>query len=191
MKVILRGRCHIQMSFVLLAVSFFLAGSTAIFAKTVAICHYQPENEAWRLISINENALERHLANHDNAVPGGVTAKTRTRLDEACSPLRELACPCWAEEALRQAIADVKEQGGQKGVCREVMDERWTLVYNPDVDVKVILPGVSVATIDGCGGACCAVLSDTTGNLTPNISIQVSGETLAACNSQLELLCSE
>ena len=65
-----------------------LAGVSAA-AKKVGICHSQ-KNEGWKLISVGKPAATHHLADHDDALPGGITPHTGTSLDAAC----EVMCPC-------------------------------------------------------------------------------------------------
>lgn len=50
----------------------------------VEICHFQEAQGTWKKMTLPEKAASRHLAKHDDAAPGGVTALTGTQLDEAC-----------------------------------------------------------------------------------------------------------
>ncbi len=49
-----------------------------------AICHYQKDLGTWTLIMLSLEAALEHLDKHDDAVPGGITAITKTRLDLQC-----------------------------------------------------------------------------------------------------------
>ena len=48
------------------------------------ICHYQQDIGTWTLTRLSLEAALEHLARHDDAVPGGLTAITKTRLDSQC-----------------------------------------------------------------------------------------------------------
>ena len=48
------------------------------------ICHYQQDIGTWTLTRLSLEAALEHLARHDDAVPGGITAITKTRLDLQC-----------------------------------------------------------------------------------------------------------
>ncbi len=48
------------------------------------ICHYQQDIGTWTLTRLSLEAALEHLAKHDDAVPGGLTAITKTRLDSQC-----------------------------------------------------------------------------------------------------------
>jgi hypothetical protein len=56
----------------------------------VDICHFQPGQGSWNLLSVDQSAADAHLKNHDDALPGGTTSQTGTLLDADCQPyLRE------------------------------------------------------------------------------------------------------
>jgi hypothetical protein len=59
----------------------------------VDICHYQEENDRWKLLSLPQPAAAAHLEHHDDAIPSGTTAQTQTVLDADCEPV-EVICPC-------------------------------------------------------------------------------------------------
>jgi hypothetical protein len=67
-------------TFTLFAVTGFAAP-----AEKVDICHFDEEFGVWELINISGNAIPAHFANHDDAFPGGTTAKSGTELDENCA----------------------------------------------------------------------------------------------------------
>jgi hypothetical protein len=48
------------------------------------ICHYQQDIGTWTLTRLSLEAALEHLAKHDDAVPGGTTTITKTRLDLQC-----------------------------------------------------------------------------------------------------------
>lgn len=48
------------------------------------ICHYQQDLGTWTLTMLSLEAAREHLAKHDDAVPGGLTMITKTRLDLQC-----------------------------------------------------------------------------------------------------------
>ena len=71
-----------------IALICLLAGMTSAFAEkreAVDICHYSEYGGYWELISPNGNSINMHLANHDDAAPGGYTTHTGTPLDENCN----------------------------------------------------------------------------------------------------------
>jgi hypothetical protein len=62
-------------------------------ADKVDICHFQPEQGSWKLLSVGQPAAEAHLRNHDDALPGGTTSQTGTVLDAECVEV-VVTCPC-------------------------------------------------------------------------------------------------
>jgi hypothetical protein len=63
--------------------SFYGIAATAATGKA-HICHWQPDNAAWKLIRVGAASVAGHFANHDDAYPGGTTALSGTDLDENC-----------------------------------------------------------------------------------------------------------
>jgi hypothetical protein len=61
--------------------------ATGHAAAKVDICHSQPETQAWKKLRVGGNAVQAHLANHDDAPPGGTTSATATPLDQGCTPI--------------------------------------------------------------------------------------------------------
>lgn len=59
-------------------------------AEGVDICHNIDEF-SWKLLTFPVPAATKHSENHDDALPGGLTAQTQVRLDDMCRPL---LCPC-------------------------------------------------------------------------------------------------
>lgn len=78
------------------AVALLLVGvgtATAAPPPKVDICHFQEEEGTWKKISVGGDAFTLHLANHDDAVPGGTTSTTDTQLDAECQPVVvDLSC---------------------------------------------------------------------------------------------------
>ena len=52
------------------------------------ICHYQQDLGTWTLTMLSLEAALEHLDKHDDAVPGGLTAITKTRLDNQCKKVQ-------------------------------------------------------------------------------------------------------
>ncbi len=50
----------------------------------VDICHLDTDVQAWKLLSVGQPAANKHLARHDDALPGGTTPISGTPLDETC-----------------------------------------------------------------------------------------------------------
>ena len=57
------------------------------------ICHFQPGQGSWKLLSVGQSAVNAHLKNHDDAIPGGTTSQTGTMLDADCVEVT-VTCPC-------------------------------------------------------------------------------------------------
>ena len=53
-------------------------------AGKVEICHWQEDNGIWKKISVGAPSVPSHLANHDDAYPGGNTTLTLTPLNYLC-----------------------------------------------------------------------------------------------------------
>ena len=85
--------------FVLLIAVFSLsmfAASSAMAEprEKVDICHYDEEYGYWVHINISGNAAPAHFANHDDAIPGGVTSQSGTALDNSCVPTLDSCGDC-------------------------------------------------------------------------------------------------
>jgi hypothetical protein len=74
-----------------LILGFASLGSVSAADNKVDICHFQERNDSWKLITVRERAVEGHLENHDDALPGKTTSQTGTVLDANCV---EVTCPC-------------------------------------------------------------------------------------------------
>jgi len=83
----LRTLVKITTAFVLVFGTSLLFSSNALMAAKqdkFTICHYDADSAMWHPITINGNALEAHMANHDDAFPEQVTGISGTWLDENC-----------------------------------------------------------------------------------------------------------
>ena len=87
-----QSQCLIWTVLIAYAVLLGLLSARPVFAggKT-DICHFQPGKGTWKLLSVGSPALDSHLENHDDALPGGTTTQTDTVLDEECVVV---TCPC-------------------------------------------------------------------------------------------------
>lgn len=63
--------------------SFYGIAATAD-AKKTPICHWQPDNNAWKLINVGTDSVAGHFKNHDDAFPGGTTAQSDIKLTVNC-----------------------------------------------------------------------------------------------------------
>lgn len=68
-------------------------GSVSAGNDKLDICHFQEENDSWKLLSLPQLAAAAHLEHHDDALPGGTTPQTGTVLDADCEEV-EITCPC-------------------------------------------------------------------------------------------------
>lgn len=77
------------------SLSMFAASSAmAEKREKILICHYDEEYDYWKLIDINGNAAPAHFANHDDAIPGGVTSQSGISLDNSCEPVLDSCGDC-------------------------------------------------------------------------------------------------
>jgi len=105
-----------KMKRIVFAVLLAVISMPAFAAKLpkVDICHFDLDYGVWKLISISENAIEKHFENHDDGLPGEATLGTGAQLDEACALKTTLTCPCWngyAEDELVAALAPALSVG--------------------------------------------------------------------------------
>ena len=68
-------------------------GRVAAGNNKVDICHFQEENDSWKLLSLPQSSAAAHLEHHDDAIPGGTTAQSGTDLDAECVKVA-VTCPC-------------------------------------------------------------------------------------------------
>ena len=61
--------------------------------NNVNICHFQEENDSWKLLSLPQPSSVAHLEHHDDAIASGFTAQTGTALDADCVEITA-TCPC-------------------------------------------------------------------------------------------------
>jgi hypothetical protein len=80
-------------------------------SKTL-ICHWQPDNDAWKLIDVGTNSVAGHFANHDDALPGGTASQSGTELDENCAPTLP---PCG------DCLEDNGTPGCENGACTDIV----------------------------------------------------------------------
>ena len=104
----------------IIAVGMFMTASPALAAPPVKveICHFDLDYGVWKLISVSSNAVDQHFTHHDDGLPAGDTLGSSTALDEVCTPVPLLACPCWntyTESKLIAALNDTEASG--VGVC--------------------------------------------------------------------------
>jgi hypothetical protein len=62
----------------------------------IDVCHFDADTGGWSKISVPEQAVQAHLAQHNDALPGSTTPDG-TALDASCSPL---GCPCYDTASL-------------------------------------------------------------------------------------------
>lgn len=92
--------------------SFYGIAATAEIRKKIAICHWQPDNFAWKLIEVGKAAVAGHFANHDDAFPGGTTAQSGIQLDENC----EIALPPCGD-----CLESSGSPGCESGACTDLV----------------------------------------------------------------------
>ena len=80
-------------------------------SKTL-ICHWQPDNNAWKLIDVGTTSVAGHFANHDDALPGGTASQSGTELDENCAPTLP---PCG------DCLEDNGTPGCENGACTDIV----------------------------------------------------------------------
>lgn len=68
----------------LTALGILISGASFAIEKT-PICHHSEEDGTWKLISIPENAVARHIQNHDDGLPGESSSQTNTALQNDCA----------------------------------------------------------------------------------------------------------
>ena len=69
---------------VLFLSTFGMGAALAQGEGKIEVCHFQGGTEGWRKLVIGQSAVPTHLGGHDDAVPGGMTPRTRTPLDAEC-----------------------------------------------------------------------------------------------------------
>lgn len=107
---------HVQQSKILswiVAIGFAMvlglpSGGTVFAQGKVDICHFQEDKDSWKLISIGGPALDHHLTQHDDALPGGNTISTGTLLDADCVAVT-VSCPCFSVGDIVQIFSDIRE----------------------------------------------------------------------------------
>jgi hypothetical protein len=153
------------------------------------ICHFQPDTQSWTKLEVGGNAAAAHLANHDDASPGGTTSVTGTILDSSCQPA---VCPCWTVETLRDAREAAIARGdteGECGIVNEVIAEISFFSSSQPVPMQTL----HLATTNGChvpvADPCCAVFDDDSGTFPVGLEIHIEGPTFNACRQQIVQAC--
>jgi hypothetical protein len=52
------------------------------------ICHYQKDLGTWKVTMLSPESLAAHLAKHNDALPGGISALSDTQLDMNCKKVK-------------------------------------------------------------------------------------------------------
>lgn len=159
--------------------------------EQTAICHFQPDTQRWKKLSVGENAAANHLADHDDAPPGGTTSLTATPLDQECVPIHEVACPCWTVEDLR-AARDAAIARGDTEVNCGILDEVIARISFFNFSGRP-LNTLELGTTNGChdpvADPCCFVATDDSGILEEGLEVHIEGETFDACRQQIVQAC--
>ncbi len=93
--------------------SFYgIAATTDAKNWKVDICHWQPDNNAWKLIRVSTASIAGHFSNHDDAFPGGTTAQSGTTLAEDC----EIALPECGD-----CLVNNGTPGCENGACTDIV----------------------------------------------------------------------
>ena len=98
-----------KLAYLILVLVFCVDPATA--GSHLSICHYQPDNNGWKQLTIGSPAVAKHLTNHDDALPGGTTTQSGLQLDADCAPVFT-SCPCFSVEDATQALGDTREIAG-------------------------------------------------------------------------------
>ena len=98
-------------------------------SSNASICHWQDYNAIWKLITVSENAVEKHLSIHDDSLPGGVTSFTGIELDENCSEVATLAScgTCLVSYGTAQP-------GCSNSECQDLVGQTDSFCINTDWD---------------------------------------------------------
>jgi hypothetical protein len=72
------------LSITLVVLSFTASTAHAEQVEKMDLCHYDDLAQGWVLINITENAVAKHMENHDDGWPGDATGVTVTALNQAC-----------------------------------------------------------------------------------------------------------
>ena len=145
-----------------------------IASAKVDVCHWSEEDGSWKKLSIGEPALAAHLRNHDDAVPGGVTAGTSTQLDEECqAPSRLLTCPCWNQYTHASLAAALNAETNSNPMC-SINDPGATAAF----DLNDPIPNALAE--NGTSTDCLLRLTGSDTGL-----MQLTQEQANACNAEL------
>lgn len=77
-------------------------------ADKVDICHFDEDTGTFSVINISGNAVDKHIANHGDKIPGG------GELDENCEPVDEPVeeCPCWTADRINSVAWVTRSDDG-------------------------------------------------------------------------------
>lgn len=110
------------------------------------ICHFEEEEGTWKQISVGGNASEAHIANHDDALPGGMTTQTGTQLDADCKRVM-------AVEACGNCLTTGHGPSCENSDCETAVCAFDTFCCDTDSDWDVVCVG-EAQTICVAGGLC-------------------------------------
>jgi hypothetical protein len=120
-------------------------------AEKVDICHFQPGQGSWKLLSVGQPAADAHFKNHDDAIPGGTTSQTGTLLDANCQPVTA-RCPCFDAALIERTFAALQIPTAEL-VCQLTPGPGLRIVRDP-LRFSPIDPNF-LATLSGPGPAFC------------------------------------
>ena len=177
------------LSTMMAAVALLLVGvgtSTADPPAKVDICHFQEDEGTWTKISVGGNAPAAHLANHDDAVPGGITSTTGTHLDADCQPVTNTSCG--------DCLATGHGPGCENRACQDAVCLTDPDCCNDTWDGVCASEALSVCLADGvCTGepACgnCVATGHGTGCDFPDCQAAVCGADPVCCSGQWDDVC--
>jgi hypothetical protein len=145
--------------------------------EKVDICHFQPENGSWKLLSVGQSSVDAHFKNHDDAIPGGTTSQTGTPLDADCNEVT-VVCPCdFSVTTIQEAVHSLVPEchlttpvgGGFDTSLFGVIDGRAPVRFQANF---------SNAAQDGSG--CVSVIFGTAVSFVP-----LDETTVAACSNDI------
>jgi hypothetical protein len=181
------ARASLGVTLTIMALVGLAHPGTGRAADKIVICHFQTDTQSWRKLEVVEKAAAAHLANHDDAFPGGTTSVTSTSLDSSCQP-QPVVCPCWTVETLRQAREAAIARGDTEIECG-IVDEVIASIEFLGTEPVLTL---AVATTNGCTPVtdpCCAVGADDSGTFPVGLAIHIEGATFNVCRQQIVQAC--
>jgi hypothetical protein len=162
--------------------------STAAPSAKVGICHFQEDEGAWTKISVGGDAPAAHLANHDDAVPGGITSVTNTQLDADCQPVAGQSCG--------NCLATGHGTGCENSACQTAIcqtesfccDTSWDGVCASDA-LSTCLGGNVCTGQPACGN--CVATGHGTGCEFPDCQLAVCAADSFCCTDAWDQVCVE